>query len=192
MESLKIKDRIIRYGMTFEEYQRLQGVSHSDIRMDGRAPFKPTAKMNLGTSVHDYLLSPASYQHDNIKVVKPIAVALKAAIGDLWRFLQCEIAATATFCIEGFEMIHRGRIDLGIERKIVIDLKVINGESVKNTIDLFHYDTQISGYGLDIDAKVALLIAYSTKTKQTETIAIPIKSDWWALQTITRGKPILV
>ncbi len=116
---------------------------------------------------------------------------MKSAIGGLWEHLEHELAVTAEFHEQGFVFPFRGRIDSGIRKKVVIDYKIINGNSVRDTMQFFHYDTQTSGYGLGIEAPASFIIAYSTKTKKVEIVYQPVITDWWSIQVITRGKPIV-
>lgn len=187
-----VRDTVVHRNIPFEDYLKLPGFSHSGIRMEGRKPFAATAKMNLGTNVHSYLLDPTAYSYENLNVVKTIALALKSTIGGLWEFLEPEIAVTSNFCIEDFILPYKGRIDLALVKRVILDIKVINGESVSSTIDLFHYDTQLSGYAASVGAKDAFIIAYSTKTKKVEVKYIPVNVDWWCNQIITKGNPVLI
>lgn len=171
----------------FEEYLKLPGWSHSAIK-----GFKgtPTKKMQLGTHVHNYLLTPEEYSYEDIDIVRPLAIALKQRIGPLIAYLVPELCVTATFVHNGFAMPYKGRGDLVIPRKIVIDLKITEMPLHKG-IQYFGYDNQITGYNMGFDARVGLLMAINPKTKLISQVAVPVNSYWWEQQVITKGEPII-
>ena len=185
---LYITNQQVHREISFDDYQSLPGYSHSMIRMEGKAAFTPTAKMNVGTNVHNYLLTPKEYNHSDVSIIRPIAMELKGVIGNLWERLETELAVTADFNHGEFYLPYKGRIDAGIIKKVVIDFKIINGNSVRDTLDLFHYDTQLSGYALGIAAEHAFIIAYSRKTKKVEVVPVKVDAGWWSMQTTIKGK----
>lgn len=168
--------------MTFGDYLKLPGLSHSTIKgMQRKKPLLVTEKMQLGTLVHQYLLEPHLYDHLNVDV-KSIAMKLKERIGPLIEYMQPELSVTCDMHFEGYTMQFKGRVDLGIVNRLVIDCKVINGYSVWDTLDYMGYNNQLSGYSMGIDAKDRLICAYSTKTKKTELITVPFTDMWWKEQ----------
>lgn len=174
----------------FDEYLKLEGVSFSDIKQEGKEPFVATEKMQLGTKVHNYLLEPEQYRYWDIDIIRPLAVAVKQRIGPLFAYLKPELAVTADFTYGGFVMPYRGRVDLGIPNKIIIDLKVTELKLAK-AMEYFDYPFQTSGYALGMNAPVSMIIGIHPKTKQTTLYNIPINQSWWANQIIQRGKAIL-
>jgi hypothetical protein len=173
------------HTLTFEEYLGLPGCSFSGIRNEGTEPFS-SKKMQLGTDVHNYLLTPELYSHENVALVKPIALALKQAIGPLFAYLQPEMAVTANFVAQGFTMPYKGRIDLGIPKRIVVDIKVSEMDISKG-VSWFGYDKQLSGYSIAIGAKAAIIVSVNPKTFKTKITNIPIDAAWWEYQVIQRG-----
>lgn len=156
--------------------------------MAGKTAKPPTKKMELGTLVHNYLLEPHKYQHVDFKV-KKIAASLKSVIGDtLMRYLEPEIAATADFQYEGFTMPWKGRADLAIPGKLIIDLKVINGATIYSTLDYFGYPNQLTGYCLGFDCSTAIIVAYSTLSKGCEVVPIKQNTTWWKEQVVLNGE----
>lgn len=149
---------------------------------------QPTAKMLLGTAVHNYLLSPAEYKHDNASVVRPLAAALKRTLGNLLPLSKPELAITATFESEGFVLDYKGRIDLLVPKILVIDLKVTDGD-IEKTIGFFGYENQLSGYAIAADVPRAAILAINTRTKQTTFREITVRDKWWAYQTKCFGRP---
>lgn len=177
-------------NIPFDDYLKIPGTSYSDIKNEGKEFKAPSQKMQLGTNVHNYLLTPQEYMQEDARIVKPIALALKNQLGDLLPYLWPELVVTCNFVQSGFNMLYRGRIDLGIPDRLVIDIKVTE-MPIRKGIEYFGYDRQQSGYAIGIGAKVALIVAINPKTLRIEIVNIPIKSDWWENQIIQKGEPIL-
>jgi hypothetical protein len=176
--------------MTFGEYLQLPGFSHSTIKALSRKELLvETDKMKFGTKVHNYLLEPHKYEHESDEV-KKIAIKLKERIGPLFEYLEPELAVQASFSINGFVMPYKGRIDLGIPGKIVVDLKIINGATVRDTIDFLGYKNSTSGYALGLKTENILLAAYSRKTGLVELINLPFTTRWWEEQIVTHGTSV--
>jgi hypothetical protein len=173
-------------NIPFNEYLALPGYSYSGIKNQG-AKFEPTAKMQLGTDVHNYLLTPEHYDHKNAAIVKPIALALKQAIGPLFKYLQAEVAITADMVSQGFTMAYKGRIDLIAPGRLVVDVKVTELDIAK-AIQFFGYDKQLSGYAIPTKCPAALIVAVNPKTFKTQIANIPIDSQWWEYQVIQNGE----
>lgn len=169
------------HDISFEEYLKLPGYSYSGIKNEGAEKFT-SVKMQLGTDVHNYLLTPELYEHTS-KEVKQIALALKQRIGPLFKYLKPEVAITANFVAQGFTMPYKGRIDLCIPQKLIIDVKVTE----KLNIDYFGYDKQLSGYAIATGAKAAIIVSVHPKTFKTQITNIPIDAAWWEYQVIQRG-----
>ena len=174
------------YDIDFDTYLSFSGFSYSGLKNIGKPAFKPTAKMQLGTMVHNYLLTPEAYHHNDGGIVKPIALALKNKIGPVISMLKPELAVTADFLHAGFKMPYKGRIDLCYPGALVIDIKVTE----KINIEYFGYDKQLSGYALAIGAKAAIIVAVNPKNFKTDVYSIPIKSDWWEYQILQYGEVI--
>jgi hypothetical protein len=121
--------------LSFEEYLALPGFSYSFLKNEGK-PIQTTDKMRLGTCVHSYLLTPADYKHENARIVRPVAAKLKQTLGVLIKYLIPELGITANFCHEGFTMPYKGRLDLCIPGRLVVDIK-ISTEDVRKTIEFF-------------------------------------------------------
>jgi len=185
-----IQNRTILKSIPFEDYLKMPGVSYSDIKNAGKEFKQPTGKMQLGTNVHNYLLTPHEYNHADVAIVRPIALALKKQLGDLLPYLWPELVVTCNFIHNGFNMLYRGRIDLGIPGRLVIDIKVTE-MPIRKGIEYFGYDKQQSGYGMGIDAKVALIIAIHPISFRIDIVNIPINSEWWENQVIQKGEPVL-
>lgn len=186
---MTITNRRVYEGLTAEEYFALPGFSFSGLKSGGQPFPEPTEKMKLGTDVHNYLLTPEVYHHKNIEIVRPIALALKNAIGDfLIQKLKPELVVTADFHHEGFTLPYKGRVDLSIYGRIIIDLK-IGDSDVYKTMDYFRYPDQLSGYAFGLESRASLILHCNPKKKHHVTVVnSPIKKDWWELQILTYGK----
>lgn len=172
----------------FDEYLALPGYSYSGIKNDGNT-ISPSKKMQLGTQVHNYLLTPREYNYDNHEIVKPCADAVRAKLGPLLKYLRPELAVQADFIHNGFRMPYKGRIDLCITERIVIDIKV-SEMPLHKAVAYFGYNDQLSGYSLAIGAKVAIIISINPKTKVITTMNIPITSRFWEYHIQRLGEPI--
>jgi hypothetical protein len=177
----------------FEDYLQIPAWSYSGIKLNGVDKFEPTEKMKLGTKVHNYLLTPDEYKYDNIETVKPVAIALRKKIPErLWPYLEKEQAVTADFEHEGFCLKYKGRLDLSIQKILVIDIK-ITSMPIEKVIAYFRYDIQQTGYALGIEAKTALIVSVHPTKLTTQIFNIPIEPciAWWEKQVKQKGEPIL-
>lgn len=184
---MQVQNQQFWKDIPFDKYLSMPGLSYSGIKNEDTEFFKPSTKMQLGTSVHDYLLTPAKYNHDNNRLVKPIVSTLTGILKPVLTYLQPELAITADFCQEGFIMPYKGRIDLCIPGKLVIDIKVTELD-INKTRTFFGYDNQLSGYALGIGAAKAFIISIHPKTLQTQITNIPITPFWWEQEVKKRGK----
>ena len=185
---LTITTRAYHANMPFDEYLAMPGYSYSTLKdMASPVQYAPTAKMRLGTDVHNYLLESGKYNHENRDIVVPIARELKAIIGDLLPFLKSELAVTCDMHCDGFTMPYKGRMDLCRTGKIVVDLK-ISKMPLERSIPFFGYDRQLSGYALANDCSLALILRACPETKKTENRLIRISSEWWERQVVRYGK----
>lgn len=170
------------------EYFRMPGVSYSAIKWEGVPPMESEG-MALGTLVHNYLLEPAKYNHEQADIVRPLAIGLKNAVGPLIRTLIPEMAVTADFEYQGLVMPYKGRLDLCIPGRIVVDFKVLENGGLQKAVEYFGYGNQQNGYAASIAAKQAIIISISRKTKKTEFYSVPLTTRWWEYQVAHRGKP---
>lgn len=169
----------------FDEYQKLKGLSYSGIKGGN---FVSTPKMQLGTSVHNYLLEPAKYNHENRAIVDPLVNALKAEIGDILPHMDKELSISADFSYDGLTMGYKGRIDMVVPGKIVIDLKV-SEHPLANTIPYFGYDNQVNGYMAASRSNFGMIIRINPVTKKIEKKAIVKNTAFWELQIAKYGIP---
>src|SRR5687767_5413396 len=118
---MQVLNRRLRKICRFDEYLQLPGYSYSAIRSQGKAFTAPTVKMELGTKVHTYLLTPSEYKYgEDHELVRVLAVALKNKICSLIDFLLPECAVQADFIEEDLMMPWKGRPDLCIPDRLVI------------------------------------------------------------------------
>jgi len=175
----------------FDDYIKLPGYSYSGIRSQGAVFEAPTAKMNLGTKVHKYLLEPREYEYDDIEIVKPLAQAIAAKVGVLMKYALTEVVITADFCHEGFVMPYKGRIDFLIPNRLIIDFKV-SEMPIQKSVPYFGYDNQQSGYALGAKVPLALILSINPKTKFISIFNVQISPKWWEYQILQKGTPLYV
>lgn len=173
------------YKNNFDAYSKIVGLSFSAIKGGG---FLPTAKMRLGTAVHNYLLEPSEYNHEHRDIVIPIANAIKAEIGGLLPFLDTELSVTADFEYAGMIMPYKGRVDMVRTGKIVIDLKV-SEVPLNKSIAHFGYDYQVNGYMAATLCEHGMIIRVCPKTHKIEKKMIPKNHEWWESQILRLGVP---
>jgi len=171
--------------LDFEEYQKIKGLSYSGIKGGN---FISTPKMQLGTSVHNYLLEPAKYNHSNRDIVEPLVIALKAEIGPLLTHMDKELSITADFSHDGLTMGYKGRMDMVIMGKLVVDLKV-SEHPLEKTIPYFGYDNQVNGYMAASGSEVGIIIRINPVNKKIEKKAIKKNISFWTLQIAKYGIP---
>lgn len=187
---MQVQNQSLLKTCPFDEYLLMPGYSHSGLKNEGRAPIVATKKMRLGTLVHQYLCEPTVYNGEQSELVIPLGNALKKRIGILFHYLLPEFVVTADFVYNGFRLPFKGRIDLGIPKRLVIDIKVTE-QPIEKGIQYFGYDNQVTGYAEGISAPVALIAAIHPKRNQVELKNVPLRYDWWHYQITQKGEPIL-
>lgn len=178
----------------FDEYLAMPGWSYSGIRSQGKTFEAPTKRMQLGTKVHQYILEPEKHQYDEDQnIVQPLAAALKSKVGPLLKHSQPELVVTADFIHNGFCLKFKGRIDLPVIPRIIIDFKVSEMPLYK-FVEYFGTDNQLSGYALATGCPLAMVISINPNPKKRQEIQIhnvPISTKWWEYQVVSKGEPIL-
>lgn len=177
-------------NMKFEEYLTLPGYSYSGLKAKSSPfPDQPTAKMWLGTKVHNYLLEPEKYNHEDREIVKPMALAVRNVLGpELLGLMEKELVVTCDMECGGFTMPYKGRLDMCRVGRIVIDLKV-STMPLHRSIPFFGYDKQLSGYAIATGSRVALIVKVDPRNCKPETKIISIQSEWWERQVLKYGQP---
>lgn len=171
--------------LPFEDYLAMPGTSFSSLK--GEIP--ASEGMKLGTRVHNYLNEPASYDWQQVEIVKPIAAALRSYLGDAFKFLEKEVAFTCDMIHNGMLLKYKGRADGLKIGRIVIDFKVLAG-SLEAACNQFDYPHQLSGYGLGTGSPLGLIIAFNKSAKKVETKTIRTVAAFWEYQTVRLGKPL--
>lgn len=179
---IQVTNRVIHPPMPFDAYQQLPGYSFSSLNGFHGVP---TPKMEFGTRVHAYLLSPDEYDGVDYELVKPMAMAVKGHLGALWTLLQREITVTANFTHMGLTMPYRGRVDMCIPSALVVDLKV----SEKPAIERFGYIHQVNGYAMAVEAEAKMLLSINPKNKKITMHLIPLDHSFWMKKILEYGKP---
>jgi len=146
--------------------------------------------MLLGSDVDNYLTNGENYNHDNADIIRPIAVAVKQRIGVLYKYLVPQLSFTADFVHSGFKLAYKGRSDLAIKGRLVIDIKVSEMPLAKS-IQHFGYDNQLNGYAAALEATAALIFSVNPKTKIVTCYNVPLSHEWWEYQILQKGEPIL-
>lgn len=180
-----VTERHTMKDIDWADYVNIPAHSFSSLR--NTAPIVPTAKMQLGTRIDNYLFEPHKYDGQDLALVKSCASVLKSVIGNI-RY-DSQLTAIANFQHDGFIMPTRGRLDMRVPG-LVIDMKISTLDPYK-AISHFRYDWQITGYCLLTGDVNGMIISINPKTLKPSIINIPLKTDWWELQTIAHGKRII-
>ena len=171
--------------MEFADYLAIEGTSFSSLK---DIQITPTANMQLGTRVHNFLLEPDKYDWQQTEIVKPMAAAIREVLGAALQVMDKEIAFTCDMHHNGLVLPYKGRADLMKAGKIVIDLKILAG-AIQPAVERFGYDRQISGYCLATGATVGLIVSYNKAKKKVETKLIKPVADFWEYTICSRGLP---
>lgn len=167
----------------------MPGYSYSGISSNGFV-IEPTEKMKLGTKVHSYLLDPKNYDFTDFNLVRPLATAVQNTLGLLLKHAFPEVTLTAHFKEEGFMLPYKGRADILIPNRMIIDLKVSELE-MERGIKHFGRDYQVTGYCLGADVPLGIIIQIHPKTKAIQVKQVNLVPDWWAYQTKKRGQVMI-
>lgn len=174
------------YGMDFDEYLTIPGVSYSSLNgFSG----PPSNGMKLGSRVHQYLNEPKEYDWRDAATVIAIATQLKRYLGTSYSFLEKEIAFTAQFVHNEMVMDYKGRADMLKIGKLVVDIKILSG-SLEAAIERFGYARQMSGYCLATRSPLAIIVAYNKLKNRVETKAIKPDASFWEYQVVKNGRPL--
>lgn len=188
---MQVQNQKILKTCPFEDYLQIPAWSYSGIKFNGVEKFEPSAKMQLGTHVHNYILTPKEYKYNDIDIVRPIAVKLKQTIGEvLLSHCEPELAVTADFIHESFCLKYKGRLDLSIPGRLVIDLKITEMD-IRRGIEFFGYNHQQSGYAAAIGAHNAFIVSIHPKKLTTQIYSVPLRYDFWDHHIKQKGEPIL-
>ena len=172
-------------GLAFEDYLQMPGVSFSSLKGD----IPKSAGMALGSRVHSFLNEPETYDWQDVDAVRKIAAALKAVLGDAFKYLEKEVAFTCLMQHNGMKLQYKGRADMLKVGRIVVDLKVLAG-SLESACARYGYPDQLSGYCLPNNCDKGLIISYNKIKKCTETKLIKPTQDFWNYQIVSRGVPL--
>lgn len=176
--------------LPFDEYLALSGYSFSGLKaqISGEV-IKSSTGMQIGTRVHNYLLEPEKYDGVDYDTVTKVAAKLRENLGPAIKFLLKEQAFTATFMYDGYEMQYKGRADLLLPGKLVIDLKILSGD-LQPAINRFNYGEQLTGYALATGCMTSIIISFNKKNSKVESRIIPKQYEFWMHCIKTYGTPI--
>lgn len=174
---------IVRYdNLSFEDYLKLQGYSHSFLKANIQGVRKfidVTDNMRVGSMVDAILTEPAKadmtselYPH-----CKVIAFELKKMFGDVMLACKKQISYTATASFNGLSIPTTGRLDFLLEGVAVIDLKITQSKDVDALIKYMGYENQVWHYSKMAKVSKAYLIMYSVPLKKVIVKFIDTSSD---------------
>lgn len=186
---IKVKNLQYHENLGFDDYLKLPGFSYSGLKArESKKEVVETDKMRFGTEVHKYLLTPKELTRNDPKV-RGVVLRLKQSIPvTIFKSAKPELSVTADFEYEDFVLPWKGRIDLPVIPKLIIDLKVTEMTAAK-AMEFFRYDRQISGYCIATRTKLGFIAAVHPETGITDIEKVPI-DEWWWIQMIKKyGSP---
>lgn len=184
---IKVTDLKVYKSLDFADYLKLDAMSFSGLKF--QAPFEATAKMRLGTGVHNYLAKDGSYDGQNFKLVRAIARAVIAFLpAGIIGEPEVSFSCTLTYC--GYRMRFKGRVDL-LCKRLVIDYKVSEG-NLQNSINHFGYDYQITGYCLPFFIPRGIIIQVHPHTQVVTPVLIDPSTciEYWCKKILDYGDEI--
>lgn len=184
-------------NIPFEDYLKLGGYSHSFLKREHNGIVEPltiTENIRIGKLVDAILTDPASADMTDslYQYAKNIAFEIKKTFGELIKSFESQISFTADIEYKGFKMATTGRLDWGLPKHAVIDLKVTKSKiSALNTlVEFMGYKNQLWHYCKMYGVTKAYLIFYSIPDKKSHIIFIDCSepvNEFWADKTIKFG-----
>lgn len=189
-------------NLQFDEYlkiqQETQAYSFSFMKREkfGQTEIiEATDKMRRGTLVDNILTDPgnADYNSPLYAEAKAIAATIKQNFGAFIRVFEKQVSFTANMEHKGHIIPTTGRIDFGIPKHAVIDLKVTGAKNVREVIHFMNYKEQLWHYCNMYGVKKGYIMIYSTDTKKVEIIdvwnkqSIPERSEFWESKVLKFG-----
>ena len=140
-----------------------------------------TEKMRLGTLVDAILTDPEKAQYNDLLYpqAKSIAARIKEQFGVFISKFDKQVSFTAELSHNGFRIPSTGRIDFGIPKHAVIDLKVTSSKDVRALIEFMKYKEQLWHYCNLYGVKKGFIIIYSIPLKLADR-------DWETLSKLLR------
>lgn len=190
---------IIRHdNIPFEDYLKLKGFSNSFLKYqrNGIVPPKEiTDNMKVGSLVDNILTEPgkANMSDPFYPYCKKIAFNIKERFGDLINVFEKQVSFTAEISYENFIMPTTGRLDFGLPKIAVIDLKVTKSsiKQVPALIDFMGYKNQLWNYCKMYGVNNCYIMVHSIPDNKTELYPYDMSSDYnefWANGVMQFGK----
>lgn len=182
-------------GISFEDYLKLEGYSHSFLKsnLNGvRKYFEVTDKVRVGSLVDNILTEPekADMSSPLYPAAKAIAYQIKQLFGDLICTAKKQLSYTATLELAGLQMKTTGRLDFLIPEFAVVDLKITNEKNVDPLIEYMGYDNQLWHYARLAKVQRAFLLFYCVPLKTVIVKAVDVTNEengFWINKVIDFG-----
>lgn len=177
-------------NIPFEEYLKFEGYSHSFLKREHNGIVEPltiTDNITIGKLVDGILTDPSSVDMSNplYSVAKLIAYEVTKTFGALILNFESQISFTADVEYNGFIMPTTGRLDWGLEKHAVIDLKCTKSKvaQIPALIEYMGYKNQLWHYCKMYGVDKAYLMFHSIPEKKTiiqfVDCSAPV-NDFWA------------
>lgn len=182
-------------GISFEDYLKLEGYSHSFLKSNANGVkkyFEASDKVRLGSLVDNILTEPqkADMSSDLYPAAKAIAYQIKQLFGDLVSTAVKQLSYTATLELAGMQMKTTGRLDLLIPKFAVVDLKITSEKNVDTLIEYMGYNNQLWHYSRLAQVKRAFLLFYCIPFKKVIVRAVDVTNEengFWINKVIDFG-----
>lgn len=169
-------------GIDFADYLAMPGRSFSSFKnFTGNV----TYKMQLGSAIDAYLTKPDKYDGFEYNLVRNAAIVIRQRFGELFNYMEKQVAITADLEYEGFIMPYKGLPDFCIPGKLIVDLKCVDKEIAS---DYFDYPSQLSGYAIPLKCPLAFILEFSRKKHACRFVPVTVREDFWIKKILQYGE----
>lgn len=189
---IKVENRKLHYGLSWEEYLSLDGRSNSSFKSIDQEKMNASIKVQRGKMV-DKILSGESVDISSNLYPEAQSIAMKISkeFRGIIQYSKPQVAVTADFVIEHnntrWVLPYKGLMDCFINYYAVIDYKVTGEKSIAGVASYLNYDTQLTGYSLAAGVESMFIIAYSVPTKHCAIYSLKPNYDEWINRIIDYG-----
>lgn len=189
---IKVENRKLHYGLSWEEYLLLAGRSNSSFKSIDQEKMNASVKVQRGKMV-DKILSGESVDISSelYPEAQSIAMEINKSFGNIIQYSKTQVAVTADFVIEHngtrWVLPFKGLMDCFIAGSAVIDYKVTGEKSIAGVASYLNYDTQLTGYSLAAGVGSMFIIAYCVPTKHCAIYSLKPNYDQWVNRIIDYG-----
>jgi hypothetical protein len=180
-------------SLDFNEYRSFSQYSFSFLKSEAFGLSKNvevTDKIILGSLVDGIISNErVDMTHRLYPAAKAIAAYLRANFSGILPYMHSQISYSGIFHYHGFCLPAKGRLDMEIPKRIVVDLKITDSKNIPELIKFMKYDDQLFGYAKLGQHTEAYILAYSKPLKKAHIYSIPVSdhNEFWAEKILKFG-----